>query len=327
MKNYDEYMKLIAEKMVKMDAYDDRLKIANHKNIDEIDNLVILVNQVLAKHGIMEAINKNHIRFNADYIGNITRIDDKKLSQIILEHIYPTPKKKIFSHYTRFDNGVSIIDKGEFWLFNLLQNFVAEEFRLFYREHGLDGYEENRETFGIWTGYRPLMSEIFALCLTTEENKSPTLWNSFADNGTGMKLTFEIVSKIPDFREVYYSNMQNPQPIPLLKDLFYQIKDKFKYPFNFTYMSKIGAFYIKGNFENEKEFRFLIKRDSDSYNAWQLNPITFLNDISYIILPFDSEYAKFKLLKVKKGPHCCLTKFEKIIPMIKHKYSDVEIIR
>jgi hypothetical protein len=323
----EEFMKQIADKFAKMKADDERLKIVNKKNIDEINALVELVNKILLKHGITDTINKNQIRFNADFIGNITWVDDKKLSELIFEKVYPTPTRRIFSHYTKFDKGISVIDKSEFWLFNLLQNFSAEEFRLFYREHGLDGYEQNTETFGILTGYRPLMSEIFALCLTTEENTSSALWNYFSDNGTGLKLTFEIDSTIPDFREVYYSNIHNPQPIELLKDLFTEIKDKFKYPFNFTYMSKIGAFYIKGVFKNEEEYRFLIKRTSDNYNAWRLQPITFQNDISYIVLPFETEFAKFKLIKVEKGPNCNSSEFDKIIPLINERHKNVKIIK
>lgn len=310
-----------------MNSYDNRLRIANQKNIDEIDKLVNLVNCILNKHEIHESIDKTQIRFNADYIGNITWVDDKKLSELIFDKIYPKPIKKTFSHYTKFDKGKAIIEKSEFWLFNLLQNFDAEEFRLFYREHGLDGYEVNTETFGIWTGYRPLMSEIFALCLTTEDNSSSTLWNYFADNGTGLKLTFEVESIIPDFREVYYSNLSTQQPIELLKDLFTEIQNAFNYPFNFTYMSKIGAFYIKGSFENEQEFRFLIKRTSDSYDAWRLQPITFQNDISYIVLPFESDYANFKLTKVEKGTNCSNTDFEALIPIIQENHKDVEIIK
>ena len=246
----DQYKKTISEKLKKMNEYEERQKIAEEKNCTDIDRLVDLVNKTLSNHGVTETIDKTQIRFNADYVGNITWIDDKKLSEVIFEHIYPTPEKKLFSHYTGFDTGKSILEKDEFWLFKLIQNFDAEEFRLFYREHGLDGYEQNTQTFEIWTGYRPLMAEIFALCLTAEDNKTPTLWEYFAENETGVKLTFEVDSKIPDFREVYYSNHKKPEPIPLLKDLFEQIQKEFNYPFNFTYMSKIGAFYIKGVFSN-----------------------------------------------------------------------------
>lgn len=323
----DEYMKLISDKLKKMNEYEERRKIAESKNLTEINGLVDLVNEILLKHGVQETIDKTQIRFNADYVGNITWIDDKNLSEIIFEHIYPTPRRKLFSHYTGYDTGKSILEKGEFWLFNLIQNFKDDEFRLFYREHGLDGYEQDSETFGIPTGYRPLMSEIFALCLTSEENKSPTLWNYFAKQSTGVKLTFEVESHIPDFREVYYSNTSNPEQIPLLKELFTRIQEEFNYPFNFTYMSKIGAFYIKGDFDNEDEFRFLIKRTSDSYNAWNLQPITFQDDISYLILPFKSEFAEFKLRKVEKGAQCSDHNFGLIEKILSQKYPDAEIIK
>ncbi len=322
-----KYMQLIKEKFARMNSYDERKRIANQKNIDEINKLVNLVNCILKKHGISDSINKNQIRFNADYIGNITWINDKKLSELIFEKIYPKPTKNTFSHYTKFEKGKAIIEKSEFWLFNLLQNFEHDEFKLFYEEHGIDGYKNDAETFDVKTGYRSLMSKIFVLCFTTEENTSPTLWNHFANNSTGLKLTFEIESKIPDFREVYYSNITKKQPIELLKDLFTEIKKMFNSPFNFTYISKIGAFYIKGDFENEQEFRFLIKRESDNYNALKLQPIIVQDDISYIVLPFESDYASFKLTKVEKGANCSDKDFNTLTPIIRANHKNVKIIK
>jgi hypothetical protein len=322
----DQYMKAINEKFARMEIYDRKLKIAKQNNASQTNDLIDLVNSILHKHGIAESINNSQIQFNADYVGNITGIDDKKLSDLIFEKIYPKPRPKTFSHYTKFDKGQAIIEKSEFWLFNLLQNFGDDEFRLFYQEHDIDGYEQEVETMGVRTGYRALMSDIFALCLTTENNSSSTLWKYFGSNGAGLKLTFEVESLIPDFREVYYSNIHTKEPIELLKDLSTEIKNRFNYTFNFTYISKIGAFYIKGSFENEKEYRFLIKRSSDNYDAWKLQPITFQNDISYIILPFESDFAKFKLVKVERGPNCDLSEFNKIIPILNAKHSGVQII-
>lgn len=322
--NEEELMRQIHEKVERWNKYEELNRIANHKNFTELDDVVNLINDIFKKHGIVEKINKTQIGFSSFEIGNI-HLSDKKISNLIFDKIYPRPFIKRFSHYTKFNTGISILENNEFWLFNLLQNFKDEEFRLFYREHNIDGYEVDANILGVNVGYKSLMSEIFALCLTSEENNSSTLWSYFADNGTGMKLTFEIQSKIPDFREVYYSNINEPQQIDLLKDLFVKIKQKFNYQFNFTNISKIGAFYIKGDFENEKEFRFLIKRNSDSYDAWKLQPITFQDDISYIKLPFQSKYANFKLVKVEKGANCSQTEFEKIIPLIKSKYGNIEI--
>lgn len=126
-------MEQIVDKEKRQKAYDEHLKIAEQKNIAELDKLIEFVNEILEKHGITDKIEKCHIRFNADYIGNINHIADKKLSELIFEKIYPTPTRKKFCHYTNFHSGKSIIENSEFWLFNLNKNFEDQEFRLFTR--------------------------------------------------------------------------------------------------------------------------------------------------------------------------------------------------
>lgn len=317
-----EQLKSIKDSFDRMDRYDARLKIAEKLNREKINELVDLINKILKRNNVNEFIDKSHIKFHADYIGNITYIKDKKLSEIIFNAIYPKPSLKLYSHYTTFKGACSILTNKELWLFNLIKNFDAEEFRLFYEEHKITGYRDLQDTFGIRTDYRSLMAEQFSLCLTSEINNSPTLWNYFGYGGTGIKLTFEIESKIPDFREVYYSDKNNPKQIPLLEDLFKSIWDKYDYPFNFSYISKIGAFYIHGKFDNEKEYRFLVKRTSDNYNAWDFVPVTFHDDISYIILPFNSRLAEFKLKKVSKGPNCSPIDFDIIKNIINNNYKE-----
>lgn len=317
-----EQIQAIKDKLDRMNLYDERLRIAEPLNKTRIDELVNCVNEIFSRNQIQERIDKKHIRFNADFIGNIVKISDKKLSEIIFETIYPTPKQKLFSHYTNFNAACSILSNKELWLFNLIKNFDAGEFKLFYEAHNITGYRDLTTTFGIRTDYRSIMGQIFSLCLTSETNSSPQMWDYFGYGGTGIKLTFEIESKIPDFREVYYSDKNKPQKVPLLADLFNTIDKTFNYPLNFTYISKIGAFYIHGKFTNEQEYRFLVKRTSDSYNAWDFVPVTFQNDISYIVLPFKSRLAKFKLTKVTKGQNCSPTDFQKIKDIIKNKYTE-----
>ncbi len=309
-------------------ALENRIKEADAKNRTELDGLVNLVNEILHDHGIIDRINKKQIRFQASSISNLSPVSDKKMSEIIFNHIYPKPTGKFFSHYTNFEAGKSIVTSGKFRMYSLLKNFKDDEYKHFYEVHGITVYQNETEIFGVKTVYKAQMSDIFSLFLTTEENDSPTLWGHFAKNRTGVKLTFEINSKIPDFREVYYSSRLSPDRIPLMKDLFDKIEEKTGYPLNFTYISKIGAFFIKGSFENEKEFRFLIKRDSDAYNAYNLKPKQYVDDICYIELPFKSKFAHFKLVKIEKGQNCDPNKFDNLVQIVERKYGNsVEIIR
>jgi hypothetical protein len=212
-------------------------------------------------------------------------------------------------------------------LFNLLRNYSQQEYRLFYKEHNIDGYEQERNIWGVDVGYRSNMSQMFSLSLTSDQNESDQLWEDFAHNGTGVKLTFKVEPNSPDFRKVYYSNRNVPTQIPLLLDLFSEIQTVTGYPLNFTSISKIGAFYIRGIYSNEDEYRFLIKRDSASFGAWDIEPVQWRDDITYIVLPFESRFGKFSLTKVQRGPNCRIEKFNELQGIIETaNYGDVDII-
>jgi len=317
-----EEIKAIKDKFNGWKQHDEKLKLAEIHNRENITELVNLVNDIFKRNHITETIDNTHIRFEAGFIGNILKVKDKKLSDIIFDTIYPKPALKLYSHYTTFNGACGILANKELWLFNLLKNFDDDEFKLFYEHHNMTGYRDMNSTLGIPTDYRSLMAEQFALCLTSATNNSLALWNFFGYQGTGIKLTFEIDNKIPDFREVYYSAKDKPERIELLADLFDTIARKYNSPFNFTYASKIGAFYIHGRFENEQEYRFLVKRTADNYNAWGFTPVVFQDDISYITLPFKSPLAEFKLKKVSKGPNCSLENFKIIKDIISANYTE-----
>jgi len=301
--------------------YYKKVREAEKINLKIIDEIVELVNSILKRHQIEETINTNQIKYNEGFIGNVIDIEDKKLSKIIFDTIYPKPNNKYYSHYTTYQAALNILESEELWIFNLVKNFNADEFKLFYEEHNITGYRELKSTLGVKTDYRSIMSELYSLCLTTEDNESPELWSDFAGGGTGIKITFEIDNNNSDFREVYYSNEDKPKKIALLEDLFKTIESEYKKPIIFTEISNIGSFYISGRFNNEKEFRFLINRDSDKYNARNLTPINYENDVTYIKLPFHSSFADFKVKSITKGPNCSAEKFKKIKNLVKKKYA------
>lgn len=325
-------------------------KKVNELNHYHLSELVNLVNSILAKHGIEDTISENHIRFNNGYIGNppSANIENDKLSNLIFNKCYPPPARKTFSHYTGFDSGALIINKETFRLYDLRKNISDGEFSRFYKRHKLEGYKETVKESDFWafgdynliemynkqknekkewklTYEEYLMSKIFSLSLTTEENTSELeLWNYFGQENTGLKLTFEVESKIADFRQVYYPDAIDKMSIPLLKELFEEIEKNFGLPFNFRYISKVGAFYIDERYSHEQEYRFLIKINSDNYDASVSKPISVEDEdkeYSYIELPFKSDFAIFKLIKVEKGVNCSPEKFNELVKIIQRKYD------
>ncbi len=328
--NEFEFILSIQEKLKRSKEHDRKTNIADLKNKTEIEDLVNLVNEILKNHEVHECINKSQIQFYADYIGNITPpISDKKLSHLIFEKCFPKPSLKTYYHFTSTKSLLNILETKQIRLYNLRKRFKDGEFTEFYTDHGMDGYKNGGEVLGIDCSEKSIMSEIYIFSLTSQgfDFEGQSKWKDFGDNGRGFRIEFEIKSKHNDFREVYYSRKHLLNNIPLLKDLFTKIKNRYDLPFNFTYSSKIGAFYIKGNFNNESEYRFLIKRLSDDYNAFYLKPIieNTQENINYIEIPFSSEFADFKIKSIQPGYHCIEKDISKVKYLIKKLKPSVVI--
>ncbi|QNK78343.1 hypothetical protein H7F37_04450 [Winogradskyella sp. PAMC22761] len=291
-----------------MTEFNKRDNLANKDNVERIDELVSDINSILEKYNIEKRINKSMIRFNADYIGNILYVKDKTLSHIIFNHYFPKPNKKTFYHYTTFQNAENIIKSKKLRLYNLNKRFSDGEFQAFYEEHGMDGYKDGKVIMDVDCSTKGIMSDIYYISLTgsgygTIHNN---LWKDFGEDGEGIRLEFSVTPKTDDFREVYYSKNNDETNIPLLKNMFNSIKNKYGKPLNFTNSSKIGSFYIRGKFKNENEYRLIIKRDSDDYGAYHLEPNVTNNSelISYIEIPFKNKFAEFELKSIQLGYEC-----------------------
>lgn len=300
-----EYMNGIIEKLNRMKEYDKKNIIAAQRNKDNINELVDFVNSIFAKYGVTETVTKQHIRFYADFIGNIIKVSDKKLSHLIFDRYFPKPERETYYHYTSFNAGTSIIGNKKLRLSNLNKRFQHGEFSTFYEEHGMDGYKTGGTVMGVDCSENAIMSEIFFLSLTGSayDFDINSLWRDFGENGEGVRLEFKVTPKTSDFREVFYSTNKDKNCVPLLKELFTETKSKFGVPFNFTYSSKIGAFYIRGRYQNENEFRFIIKRTSDDYEAMHIIPhiVDEATGVKYIEVDFLNDYADFELVSVQPG--------------------------
>ena len=312
--------KELMDKMNRMNEYDKKKLIADKKNETELQELVDFVNSIFAKYEITDRITTQHIRFNAEFIGNIIKVDDKKLSQIIFDKYFPKPNRLSYYHYTSFEASKSIIENKKLRLSNLNKRFNDGEFSTFYDEHGMDGYKKGGVTLGVDFSEKAIMSKIYFISLTGSGYNlgDNNLWRDFGDDGNGVRLEFKVTPKTLDFREIFYSTPKVQNSLPMLKELFAEVKAKYGLPLNFTFASKIGSYYIKGNFQNENEFRFIIKTTADDYNAWNVPSVTVNVEkaIEYIEIEFQNNYADFELLTVQPGYNCSDTDIIEIESLI-----------
>lgn len=115
-------------------------------------------------------------------------------------------------------------------------------------------------------------------------------------NGRGARLEFAINSHIPDFRNVYYYEGEKS----LYEELLEFIKNKYNKLFVINGLSKLGAFYLQGDFSTEHETRLIIKKDTDDY-LFDFVPVQYNGDIQCIKLNMyeNNNYANFHLKSVK----------------------------
>lgn len=302
--------------------FDEAKKLANEKNSTQINQLVDCINSVLADNGISERINSDQIRFEPNAVGNLyCSKENKKLTEIFFDHIFPKPTETHFAHFTSINTAKSIVGSKSFWVFNLTKNAGAE-YHKFYEDHGLLGFREKKEYVGFETSYEANRKSIFSLSFTSEDNNSEAMWETFGKGYKGVKLYFKIESKTDFFRKVHYSN--KGEKIKLLSELTESIWREFETTLRLYKISKVGAFSIPQLVVYEDEYRFIYDGINDLIR-FKIKPDDHGN--LYAIVPFQNPAIDIQLTRIEKGVHCDPKEFEKLKAIVKRRYSySVEFI-
>lgn len=240
------------------------------------------------------------IEENGDRLIDLSFNSDRKLSQILFDIYYPKATEESYYHYTTLSAFRNIVT-GKLRLKQLITNENYSEFRTFYEDHNILGYFHNRDYDGTIMK-DALMKEIYTFCMASKEGltqkNEDSLWSSFADNGRGIRLEFEINTEHPDFRRIFYKEKTFDKRDLVINRLQAFVKNLYERELYVPGISKIGAFYLPGLYKIENEVRFVIKKHTDEYD------FEFDDERGYLILPFQSKYAEFKLKKVKIGDEC-----------------------
>ncbi len=314
----DQYFEKIKVAVQKSIEYEKLEKIADELNKTELENLLQVVNTILLeKTG--QTIEKEHIKFYPQYVGNtgIGETLNKKLSNIIFDYYYPKATEKEYAHYTSLTALKSIlIETKKIRLTSALKRLKDNEFKLFYADHNLKGYEKEENGFSY---DEHLMRDLFYLSFTEVKNEilddTRFLWDSFGKSGKGVKLVFEIETNHVDFRKVFYQGDETNPESSLLNLLAKEIYDKYdEKVFVYSGVSKMGSFYIDDKFNKEIESRYLVKRFSDDYgDKFNFEIKCDENDFPFIELDFESEWGNFKLTKIQPGKECNKLEVENIV--------------
>jgi hypothetical protein len=322
----NDLLKLLAEKFNKSveELVSDMKPYLETQGLNyKIKEAADIINNILKSNGIMKSVDFNDIEFDAYHLVNkhytteesltsdykegeigiyksVTIHRRPELSRIIFDAYYPEPQGTTFYHYTSLSALRGIL-KRELKMNSLMKHYGDDEFRSFYKDHDITGYEVNVDDNGILM-QDVIMGQIYAMCFAMPEGltdaSDSALWRSFADNGQGVKIQFNIKTNHPDFRKIFYRRKNIDKNQLLFNMINSAIKSKFNRQFTISGISKMGAFYLPGDYGIENEARLLIKRHTDEYG------FNVEEHPNHIMIPFESDYASISIDKIIPGKNC-----------------------
>jgi len=259
---------------------------------------------------------------NGDTLVEVQFGSNYRISQILFDIYYPKANEDSYFHYTKI-SALRHIIKGQLKLKPLISNENYDEFRTFYEDHNILGYFHNKDYDGTLMK-DALMKEIYAFCLALKTGLSKesedSLWRSFADNGNGVRIEFEVKTQHPDFRKIFYKDKKLDTRDLVINRIQFITKNLYEREFYIPGISKIGAFYLPGMYKIENEVRFVLKKHTDEYD------FKYADDRGYLILPFKNDYAEFKIKKIKFGENCNTETKQELRQLIKDNGYSEEII-
>ena len=251
-----------------------------------IDN----INSILSSHGIADSIDLSNITITDKTVTDFVK-ENQKLSNLIVDAIWPSIDDLTVYHYTSKDAAESILNSGEFRLYSLLKRFNEGEIETFCQNHGLSGYLE-QDANGEPKYKSLIMNNMFYASftdtnLTTEQEEY--FWRAFAPVD-GVRLKLEIIASNPNFRKMVYEKTKG-NPLPLLNDLTKVVRESYGREFVLSGISRLCAFYLAKDFDVENEYRALYRYwegfgpspESDGNNLYVGLPLDSMNDTGYQI--------------------------------------------
>jgi hypothetical protein len=234
--------------------------------------------------------------------------DTDGLSHLFFENFFPQNPWVEYHHFTKMAAFEQIVATGCIYLSAVQKRFNEKEFSTFYDNHEMDGYKR-RKAAGI-SMQEALAKDAFFWSLTCNYLDTPEeqrLWEDFAGSN-GVRLVFSITDVKTDLRKIHYPDATGN--IPLLKNMM-GVAERYGKFLIFGGLSKVGFFYLPGTFHSENETRLLIKREQAVRHCLSIKPHPKGHD--YLELPFESDLATIKLIKVIPGKTCDIDQVRRIL--------------
>lgn len=256
--------------------------------------LVKDINEILRKYGVNKEIGISDISITENIISDLVK-PEAKLSNALIEFLWPSLYSKQVYHYTSKVAAESILGTQKFRFSNIERRYHEDEIITFVQTHNYDGYLEENSEGEPWYKTNIMKNMFYASFTDTNlsNDQEEYFWQTFATSD-GVRLKLEITADHPDFRKIYYEE-KTGKGIKILLELTGLIKEKYNRDLVIKGSSRICAFYLPGDkYAKENEYRAL-------HRIWETNKIKGEGKDSYIEIPLDKENEfkyKIKVIEV-----------------------------
>jgi len=209
-----------------------------------------------------------------------------RISHSIVNATWPSIATKVVAHFTSRRAAEEILSKCIFRLHCLDRRVKEGELIAFARDHRLDGWLQ--QTSADEPPYLQSMRRMFYASFTEpdlDERDEAEMWHEFAAGPDGVRLTFKIEARAPDFRKIIYSRGIN-RGIDLINALQVRVNQFGQRKFVFRGMSRLAAFYLNRHLSNEQEIRLLHPCYDDQFTGVKEDASGW----RYLEIPLDGEW-------------------------------------
>jgi hypothetical protein len=189
------------------------------------------------------------------------------LSNKLFDLLFPRLNSSVYYHYIPFSSFQAVVEQESLRFFSTRKLSSEGEFIPLCRDLELDGY------WRLGSGGMPegehasLMDDLFykSFVASPEENAGE-LWEIFAENGTGARLSvrIDVNSEYPDFRQVSYQGASSIAALESLLKAFREKRRQFV-PFG---LSRMPGYYQLKKWSHHKECRLIAKRHLGAHDCF-----------------------------------------------------------
>ncbi len=224
-------------------------------------------NQVMQRHSIN--LSTSPLDFTVLEKCIIPALDQRgeNLSKRFFDLVFPPLGSGHYYNYIPYYAFQKVMETGNLRFFSTKKLSSEGEFIPLCQDLGLDGYWRKNSDGTVDGEHNDLMDDLFYKSfVSSPEDTCDELWDTFAEKGTGVRLTVEVnVSPdYPDFRQVSY---QGSKAVAAFNDLLNAFREAGRH-FVPPGISRMPGYYQLTNFSHHKECRLIAKRHARAHDCF-----------------------------------------------------------